>query len=185
VTTVLTAKITGMEELSAKLKKLGDATASENLRLAGTAGALPVMNGAKNKAPKRTRNLARSIASEVLESDRSHVLIGIGTDVEYAALQEFGGTVTPKERQFLTVPLTEQGRQYASARNAPDLHAVMKKGGQSGVLVDPQGVAHYTLVKSVTIPAHPYLRPALDENRAAASREAGETLRQLIERAVG
>lgn len=183
--TVSTAKITGLESLTSKLRAMSAAAAEENLRLAGTAGAVPVVNAAKGKAPKRTRTLARSIGSEVLESDREHVLIGIGTDLEYAAIQEFGGTVTPKERMFLTVPLTEAAKATGASGWGDALRPVMAEDGQSGVLVDEEGAAQYALVKQVTIPAQPYLRPALDENRAEAAREAGEVLRMLILKVVG
>ncbi len=37
-------------------------------------------------------------------------------------------------------------------------------------------------VKSVQIPAHPYLRPALDENKGAVVREIGDSLRALLAR---
>lgn len=165
--------------------RLGEAARGEALRAAGMAMALPVEGSAKGKAPKRTRNLGRSIHWELLEEDEVHVLVGVGTDVEYGPVQEFGGTITPKNGQFLAVPLTEQARQYENARNFVGLRVRMARGGQGGALVDTQGTAHYALVKSVTIPAHPYLRPALDENRETVKNEAAEVLRMKIRQAVG
>lgn len=183
MTTILTAKIEGMDQLVAKLQRLGEAAAGEKLRQAGMAGAVPIMNGAKNSAPKLTRTLSRSITREVLESTATRVEIGIGTDVEYAAIQEFGGTIVPKGKQYLAVPLTDEARRYANASGFPGLKPRFGRGGQSGALVDDSGVAQYALVKSVTIPAQPYLRPALDQNRNAAKNEIREVLRLVIQRA--
>lgn len=178
-------RIEGLEELLRDFVRLGEAARGEGLRAAGMAMALPVEGSAKGKAPKRTRNLSRSIHWEVLEADEVHVLVGVGTDVEYGGVQEFGGTVTPKEKQFLAVPLTEEARRFENARSFGGLKVRMARGGQGGALVDAQGTAHYALVRSVTIPAHPYLRPALDENRETVKKEAAEVLRMKIRQAVG
>lgn len=177
-------RIDGLDELLRDFGRLAEAVRGEALKAAGMAMALPVETSAKGKAPKRTRNLGRSIHWEVLEADDTHVLVGVGTDVEYAAVQEFGGTIVPKERQFLAVPLTEAARALENARDFAGLKVRMARGGQGGALVDESGVAQYALVKSVTIPAQPYLRPALDENRDEVKREAAEVLRQKIREAV-
>lgn len=179
-----TYKVEGLEELLRKFKQLEEAGREDGLRAAGGAMGMVVEGSAKGKAPKRTRNLGRSIHWEVLELDGVHVLVGVGTDVEYGPVQEFGGTITPKKGQFLAVPLTEAARQYEDARSFDGLRVRMGRGGQSGALVDASGTAHYALVRSVTIPAHPYLRPALDENRVRVRDEAGEVLRLKIMGAV-
>lgn len=79
------------------------------------AGALIVQNEAKQTAPYKTGNLRRSIHTETLGSGEK-LEAKVGTNVVYAAAQEFG----------------------LADRN---------------------------------IPAHPYLRPALDNNRAKIKRE--------------
>lgn len=178
-----TAWMEGMDDLLRDFARLGEAVKGQALKDAGMAMALPVVNGAKSLAPKRTRTLARSIHWEILEADNVHVVVGVGTDLEYAKIQEYGGTIVPKEKQFLAVPLTEGGRAIEGARNFEGLRVVMGKSGQSGVLVDKQGTAHYALVRSVTIPAQPYLRPGLDQNRGAARDEAAEVLKKKIQEA--
>lgn len=85
--------ILGTANLKAALAKLSDRMAEDALRKAGMAGALLIENAAKQKAPKKTRTLSRSIHSEVIEASRDAVTVQIGTDVEYAAIQEFGGAV--------------------------------------------------------------------------------------------
>lgn len=154
----VTASIHGGPELSRKLKQLADAVAAEALELACVAGALPIQNDAKRKCPKKTRTLSRSIhigghsdkASDFEgediggnESSRDSATVQIGTNVVYAAIQEFGGEV-------------HQTNAFGKGIKA-----------------------------TITIPAHPYLRPAFDENQDAATNAAGRALKQLITKAAG
>lgn len=106
--------VTGGRELTAKLKKLGDpAVVGKMLENALVAGALVISNSAKEKAPYKTGNLRRSIhvgghtdADEQMRLDMAdttghdlgrsassypRISVQIGTDVEYAAAQEYGG----------------------------------------------------------------------------------------------
>lgn len=59
--------------------------------------ALLVQNQAKINAPFITGNLRRSITSEIKPLSAK-----IGTDVIYAKIQEFGGTIRPKAGKYLT-----------------------------------------------------------------------------------
>lgn len=182
----LTAKVLGREELAAWFKQLSDGVAEEALSEAGLAMALPVQNAAKEKAPKRTRNLSRSIHAEIAEVSKVHVVAVVGTDVEYAAIHEYGGVITPKNAKYLAIPLTEAARAHAGGpRSYPGQLTPRFNKGSAGSLVDEQGVAQFALVRSVTIPARPYLRPALDENEAAAVDVAGIVLRKYVEKASG
>ena len=74
----------------------------------------------------------------------------VGTDLEYAAAQEFGATIMPKRAKVLHF-------------FAADGTEVFTKG-------------------PVKIPAHPYLRPAFDNNRHAAVAEVGRVLGQALRR---
>jgi len=174
-------RVVGVEAFKAKLKELGEAAAADNLEAAVRAGGLLILNAAKQNAPKRTRTLGRSLSMETVEKRGDYVLVEIGTNLEYAAIHEFGGTITPKEKQFLAIPLTPEARQYVSPTLYPEKLRAVFAGGGSGVLVDAAGEAQYALTKSATIPAAPYLRPAFDENAAAAQDEVGRVLKVLIE----
>lgn len=77
----------------------------------------------------------------------------VGTNHEAARLQHYGGTVVPIAAKFLTLPITREAVYAGRARNMPGLHAEANDRG--GVLADNQHVAHWLLVKSVTIPARP------------------------------
>ena len=163
------AQIQNSESLQRKLQALSEAVRGQMLELALVAGALVIVNDAKQRAPYRTGNLRRSIhigghadASGGLSSTTGgevdapvvtpdRVELFVGTNVEYAAQREFGGTIVPV--------------------NAPTLSW------------EADGERHFA--RSVTQEATPYLRPAVDENGAAVQREVGEALRELIRAAVG
>lgn len=111
-------RVKGTKELSAKLKNLGT-DVDNNLELALVAGGLILQNGMKQRVRKDTRTLARSIhigghedgssdsgdssRPQVPQPERSRgrVKIFIGTNLEYAAIHEFGGEITPKRARAL------------------------------------------------------------------------------------
>jgi HK97 gp10 family phage protein len=172
------ATLEGLPELKKQLSKMSDAIAADALAKAATAGALPIQNSAKDKAPKKKRVLSRSIHTEVTESDRDHATVEIGTDVVYAAIQEFGGTITPKHAAHLAIPMTDRAASYPPRSFPGKLHV------QGKCLADEMGQPQYALATSVTLPAQPYLRPALDENKDRFSEDAGKALKQILASAV-
>lgn len=74
----------------------------------------------------------------------------VGTNLPHARLLHFGGVVTPKNKRFLTLPLTREAVYAGSARNQTGLH--FQGNARAGVLADAAGVAHWALVKRVTVP---------------------------------
>jgi HK97 gp10 family phage protein len=85
-------RVIGGEKLAAALKALDAAAAEKALRLAVEAGAWPIENAAKQKAPYRTGTLRRSIRTDI-EADSTHAEAKIGpsaTAAPYAAAVEFG-----------------------------------------------------------------------------------------------
>lgn len=175
--------VTGMDGLSAAFAAAKAATSGKMLENAALAGAMPVRNAAKQKAPKKTSNLRRSIHTEVASASETAVEVLVGTDVEYAAIQEFGGTIVPKNAKYLAIPLTGAAEAAVSPRNFPgDLKPRIKPGG-GGVLVDSAGTAQYALTGRVKIPPHPYLRPALDENVEKAKAAMGRALAMQLQAA--
>lgn len=103
--------VTGSPELMRKLGNLSDAARGKTLERALVASALLVQNDAKRRAPYLTGNLRRSIhigGHEDLNPDRgdivdrsgrevpnpkvgpNEVAVWVGTDVNYAAAQEYG-----------------------------------------------------------------------------------------------
>lgn len=143
------SKIIGMEELVRKLNALGDMKGQVMLD-ACVMGAREISNEAKIKAPKKTGTLFRSIhvGGHVAESapdfspsdvagdysdiggeevSDTKVTIQIGTNLVYAAPQEYG--------------------------------------------------------TSTGVPAHPYMRPAIDTKEQSCYKKIGEALKILIDKA--
>lgn len=177
----VTCTMIGEKELVAKLKQLSDEVASQNLVTAVQAGADVIQNAAKQKSPKKTRTLSRSIHQEVLESSKERAVVEIGTDLSYAKIHEYGGVIAPKKGRFLAIPVSDTAKTSVSPRNFPGKLHVRVNGG-SGVLLDADNIVHFALVTSVTIPARPYLRPALDENKSRAISAIGNAITLLMEK---
>lgn len=110
--------ISGNDRLARKFDKLGEVGKGRTLRRAAVSGMLPIINDAKRKAPKLSGNLARSLhvgGHEDLTPDASGIIdrsgAGVpdpevtansaavygGTDVVYAATQEFGRDTIPAQ----------------------------------------------------------------------------------------
>ena len=85
----------------------------------------------------------------------------IGSSLEYAAIQEFGGTITPYRAKALTIPLAPEA--YGKRASDFDGLFVLKTNGKAFLcgVVNDELIFYYILLKSVTIPKQPYLRPAL------------------------
>jgi phage gpG-like protein len=174
-------RVIGDEELMQWFKGMDEAISGAVLVNALKAGGLPIQNAAKQKVRKKTRNLSRSIHMEVEQSTAKNATVSIGTDVEYAAIHEFGGTITPKTGRYLAIPASSEGEQYIQPSNFPRrLHFLPGAGG--GVLLDDDDVVHYILRTSVTIPASPYLRPAADEKEDEAVRAIAAALKTQMDR---
>jgi len=90
----------------------------------------------------------------------------IGSNLVYAAMQEFGGSVVPVYAKALTIPISPRavGKR---ARDFDDLW-MLKRADGPPLLMRGSGddlEAMFVLLKKVTIPKQPYLRPALEEKR--------------------
>lgn len=127
-----------------------------------------------------TGALVRSVsagARHVEKIDRTSM--EIGTNMEYANLQQEGGVVRPKMAKFLCIPLTMAAKRAGSPRNFPgQLEPRISRDKQRGVLIGAKrGVvqrgkrkgqpttgkveAQYAMVKKVTIPPRPFIGMAV------------------------
>lgn len=138
-------QLRGFKELAEKFYQLGEQF-EDQLEAAVKAGALIVVTDAKGRAPKKTRTLSRSIHMETMEKSLDVVVVAVGTNLEYAAIQEFGGVITPNEAEKL----------------------VFEVDGQT-VFAD-----------AVQIPAQPYLRPAIKQNKDAIQEEVADAFREIL-----
>ena len=113
--------------------------------------AMVVAQRATEKAPRDTGRLKRSITNGLPYDTRpGGWAIDVGTNVEYAAIQEFGGTID--------LPRIYPKTKQALAFDWPNAPAGLKPS-KGGKYVFKSVAGH-----SVTIPAQPYLRPALRES---------------------
>lgn len=125
-----TIRLKGSPEMTAKLRKLGDAAAGQALERAAVAGALLIHGAAVPKTPYKTGNLRRSLhvgghagesggladtkGTDVggNEHSRARARVLIGTNVEYAPFVEFG-TSRMAARPYLRPAFDEQKERAA------------------------------------------------------------------------
>ncbi len=82
-------QVVGVPELQAQLTRMGNTAGGGPLMEAVKAGALLVQNAAKQKVPKRTRTLSRSIATTI-EREGDAVVALIGPSEPYGKYIEYG-----------------------------------------------------------------------------------------------
>lgn len=116
---------------------------------------------------KRTENIRAAISPSIV----------VGSNVKYARIHEYGGTISAKRAKYLTIPLNRQAEKMliaagGSVRGIPGLFRTGKVTGNSGgVLAMRTGrknakvVPLFALKRSVRIPARPYIRPAVRKAR--------------------
>ncbi len=135
----------------------------------------------KQSFRQRTGDFSRSIVSEPLLDSGNEISGRTGSNLEYAEIQEKGGTIHAKNVRNLTIPLdafmTGQGVARGTARDViadPQAYGYDGTFFSKGVLFGKQGEEAeplFALKPSVTLPARPWAQPAADE--VAPEFEAG------------
>lgn len=175
--------VIGKEALIRKFRAMKEVAQGLTLARTVQAGSKPILNAAKSNIKAqgliKTRTLSRSIHEEVSMQGSSVAKAEIGTNLEYAAIHEFGGVVRPKTAKYLAVPV---GNYKGSPRKHPRLK-LRKTAGGTLVMVDGSGRVQYVLKKSVEVPAQPYLRPAFDEHKDEAVEDMGRAFKALVMKA--
>jgi len=126
--------------------------------------------------------LAASVTHQILKVAGLAVTGVVGTNLVYAAIHEFGGTITPKNADWLTIPFADvQGR----AKDYTNTFFAWSKN-HNLILFQRTGKGEakplFVLVKKTEIPARPYLNPALTENKELIVQRVGESLKRSLER---
>jgi phage gpG-like protein len=123
--------------------------------------------------------LMRSITHQPFETLEGNPGQRVGTNVVYARIHEYGGRIKPKGK-YLTVPVSDMAKKHSRnggrARDFPvELKFIPSKPWP--VLVgdddDSSDEVHYVLMTEVEIPKRPYMRPALERNRAMINKTIG------------
>ncbi len=176
----ITGEILGSKELVARL---GDVTPKvrENVRESVRRLQQTLQNNIRtiflSGSPLHVRSgdLRNSINLAPIQESEHEIRGPVGTNLIYAAIQNYGGTITPKSAQFLTIPLdaalTPAGVMRWSAREiieSPSAGGYLGTFFRNGVLfgktasgIDPL----FALRTSVTIPPHPFMEPGLESVR--------------------
>lgn len=172
--------VIGKEELLRKFRSMGEAVQGESLVQVAMVGGGVIRDAAqaniKDQGLFRTRDLSRSINRQISEQSATRAAVDVGTNLEYGAIHEFGGTIKPKNAKYLAIPV---GSYTGSPKKYSDLK-VKKTGRGNLVLIDASNRVQYVLKSSVEIPPRPYLRPALDEKGAEAEQEMGEAFKDIV-----
>lgn len=90
------AEVQGQKELKDKLKKI-NRTAKNDIEQALINSALFVERDAKLNAPVDTGRLRQSISHESENFGSNNPSVTVGTNVEYAKIQEFGSSKQPAQ----------------------------------------------------------------------------------------
>lgn len=175
--------VIGKDALIRKFRSMKEVSQGMTLARTVQAGGNVIVNAAKKNIKEqgliRTRFLSRSIHAEISMQSSVIAVAEIGTNLEYAALHEFGGVVRPRTAKYLAVPV---GDNKGSPRKYPYLK-LRKTAGGNLIMVDASGQVQYVLKKSVTVPAQPYLRPAFDEHKQEAVDDMGRAFQALVMKA--
>jgi phage gpG-like protein len=83
--------------------------------------------------PLRDTGVLMNANSSVIDGAKLTVF----NNLDYARLQNSGGTIVPVRGKFLTIPATREAKRTGSPRQFPrPLRAIVFKGGMSGLLVE-------------------------------------------------
>jgi len=181
--------VAGADLAEAFSRSAGEARAAMRRELA--AAQFAVVSKIKSNLRHRSRSgaLAESFIVEPLTESGNLISGRAGSNLEYAAIQEAGGEVQAKSVPHLTIPLAPflTGRRIArgtarSVIESPGAYGYDGTFFSRGVLFGKRGEESeplFALKESITIPARPYVQPALDEAAPefeAAMRAALEAL---------
>jgi phage gpG-like protein len=175
----VSAEMLNLEPFKAQLRGMKSAVRGPILKTAlaraGEVVRLYATNNIRDWNLIDTGALVNSISVSVKTASKA---VWIFSNMVYAAIHEFGGTIYPVNAKKLAVPMRDEAENY-SPRNFPgELHPV---GGEGGlVLVDESGLAQYALVDSVEIPEKPYLGPAVTEHMDEIENAFADAIREGI-----
>lgn len=110
-----------------------------------------------NTTGKSTGALSRSITTSEVPGK---LAMAVGSGMIYARIHELGGVIKPQNAKHLAIPI---GNLKGSPKQHKGLHLVVSRN--SGLFLADSTGLQYVLKDSVTMPARPYLTPALDDAR--------------------
>ncbi len=118
--------------------------------------------------------LRNSIHGRIVSANIRQIKGEVATaNVKYARIQEYGGTIVPKNGQALAIPFNKESAQvqmYGSLRNVEGLYVIRRGanegfGGAAFLVSSKNPKLGWTLVKSVYIKEKRYMRTGFDRAR--------------------
>lgn len=168
-------QITNAAEAKAAIARVG-ARAGEVLTDSMNQAVLILQRGVKtdqlsgNPLKVRSGRLRSSISAFTART-ATGVEGTVGTNVPYARIHEYGGEITPKKGQYLTIPLaaalTGAGVLRKPARDWPDTFVMRSKAGNLLIMQKRKGddmIPLFVLKKRVNISEKRMFRSAVENN---------------------
>ena len=171
--------------LAPALKEAADAmqqAMAEELRAAMKSAGLKRRSGTLEDATRKGN--PGNVAEQVIDIGGLRLVTGIsGERVPYWRIQDAGGVILPRRAKMLAIPIHDEARaMYERAggnglRSLGDIFFVMRDGPNLYLAEKETGRPFFSLRRSVTIPAHPYIDPAVERYRAQRAPAIGERFR--------
>jgi len=138
----------------------------------------------------RSGDLQRSIRAQPVERTARSVVgrVIAGQGLAYARIQEYGGTITAKNTEFLAIPLDAAKTDAGVARFAPrqaegeGYKTFVAKSIIFGRRPGEDAVPLFLLRRSVKIPARPYMRPAMKDFQPRILRDIARAVNLVASR---
>lgn len=183
----MTLEIDGFKELAAKAGQLTPEV-KKDLNKTMLVAALMVENAAKrnvqDKFNTKSGEFVGSIGHKLHRIQGFVQAVTVGTNIKYGSIHELGGTIEPRDAQWLTIPMpgiTGYARDYQNTFFAISKNNNLVLFQNEGGSVRPL----FVLKKSIEIPARPYLGPALNENAAHLTKLIGDAVKRGLRRVSG
>jgi hypothetical protein len=130
------------------------------------------------KFPKGTSALARSfLPAKFISAPEGTIAAGAMSDLPYARIQDEGGTIRPKHRKTLAVPISKEAKtKWPRDWPGKDLALIKSKRGNLLLIgaKEKELTVHYVLKESVKIQGRNYLGDAKDEAAPVIEKMVGE-----------
>ena len=180
-------KVEGVEKVSQTMKKFRSDLKGENFKKMTEASVYLMNYVQRNKLSgqvlkRRTGRLVGGMGYTV-KDEYGNIVGRVGDKVVYAAIHETGGTIRPKTAKFLTIPLAaaltpagvlrKPARQWNNTYVAGGIIWQAKEKGQMSIPL-------FVLKRSVTIPARPYMGPALEETKEHIFKILGQAVETAV-----
>jgi hypothetical protein len=130
----------------------------------------------------RSGVLGRSLTAKVVRQQQV-IHASVTSEVIYARIQEYGGTIVPKNAKALTIPMGIHKYSGVRARDVPGLFVYRSKRTGQGYLVTKVGGRlefWFRFAQSVTIPARLGMRATLRKFLLGNNSNLGLRVRQAL-----